>query len=325
MKTAQVFRLEAVTSLVRHREELTDEQLLDLLRSVLGCGRSSSARRSKRYRDGKRSSDTPSSVTASVEPTRQSVTNVTPERDDRHASVTPITPVPSVPPGPPSGSLSPSLPKEIAVGSEEPVRVSARAERRNGAAKSVVHLLVGGSGTACGAPFSTGVGSGGNDSREHVTCPACLATAEPGKVFRDWKKRPPTSLDDALEMPLEERCQLVLARPDVAQWIQPDKWPEVRLAVVSFRAAVGKPRLPVGSFGTDAGVKRLVELYAAGLSADDVCSAIPRVVASAWWRSGDAPRDLGSMTLTVVRRSLAEQPKAVEPEGLPRPMFGGQS
>lgn len=124
-------------------------------------------------------------------------------------------------------------------------------------------------------------------------------------------------------MPLEERCRHVLERPDRAQWIQPEQWPEVRLAASAFREAVKRPRMPLGRFDSDAGVKRLVELYAAGLTAEEVCGAIPAVVASAWFRS-DPPKDLGSLTLTVVRRALDAQP-APAIDGLPRAMFGGGS
>ncbi len=124
---------------------------------------------------------------------------------------------------------------------------------------------------------------------------------------RDWSKRPPTNCAEALEMPLQGRCQLILRDTHRAQWLEPEKWPEIRFAVVAFREAVKKPKLAVGTFATDLAVRRLVELYAAGLTADEVCGAIPLVVASPWWSSGDSPRDLGSISLTVVRRALAER------------------
>lgn len=121
-------------------------------------------------------------------------------------------------------------------------------------------------------------------------------------------------------MPLEARCKHVLDRPDRAQWIQPEQWAEVRLAASAFREAA-KKRMPLGTFNSDSGVKRLVELYAAGLTAEEVCGVIPAVVASAWFKS-DPPKDLGSLTLSVVRRALDAQP-APAIGGLPRAMFGG--
>jgi len=121
-------------------------------------------------------------------------------------------------------------------------------------------------------------------------------------------------------MPLVERARYVLANEHQAQWLQPEQWPEVRFAVVAFRDAVGKPNLRVGRYADDAGIKRLVELFAAECTGDEVCSALPLVVASAWWRQ--QPRDLGSISLRVVRQALAERP-ANDLASLPRKMFGG--
>jgi hypothetical protein len=139
---------------------------------------------------------------------------------------------------------------------------------------------------------------------------------------RDWSKRPPTNADEALEMPLQDRAELMLRDAFRAQFLEPHKWPEVRLAVVAFRDAVRKPRLAVGTYSTDPAVRRLVELYAAGLTADEVCDAIPRVVASPWWTSGDSARDLGSVSLVVVRKALAERPAQMQTAAV---LFGGGS
>lgn len=95
------------------------------------------------------------------------------------------------------------------------------------------------------------------------------------------------------------------------------------MAVVAYRAAVQKPNLRVGQYASDAGIRRLVELFAAGLTADEVCTAIPLVVASSWWTSGDTARDLGSITLTVIRRATPERPAGADLSALPRTMFGG--
>jgi hypothetical protein len=128
-------------------------------------------------------------------------------------------------------------------------------------------------------------------------------------------------------MPLQARSELILSDPYRATWLEPEKWPEVRMAIAGFRDAVKKPKLAIGSFGTDAGVKRLVELYAAGMTAEDVCTALPLVVASPWWTNGEGTRDLGSISLTVARRALSERKPAATSvlQGLPQPMFGGGS
>jgi hypothetical protein len=62
-KSPQVLRLEAIAALIRHRGELTDADLIDLLRTSLGCGRTPGARRAKRYRDARHASERDSSVT----------------------------------------------------------------------------------------------------------------------------------------------------------------------------------------------------------------------------------------------------------------------
>jgi hypothetical protein len=121
---------------------------------------------------------------------------------------------------------------------------------------------------------------------------------------RDWKAQPPRTLDDAREMPIQERAQHIQQRPDQAQWLQPEQWPEVRLAIAAYRSVIGKPRLAVGTYGSDSGVRRLVELYAAGLTPDEVCGGIPLVVASPWWSRDGVTRDLSSLSVAVLRREL---------------------
>lgn len=145
-----------------------------------------------------------------------------------------------------------------------------------------------------------------DESKEPVPFPASSsASASANDVPRDWAKRPPTSLDEAREMPLFERAQLVQQRPDQAQWLQPEQWAEVRLAIVAFRSATNQPRLAVGSYAADSGVRRLVELYASGMTPDEVCNAIPQIVASPWWTRDGSSRGLSSLTLEVLRRELA--------------------
>lgn len=141
---------------------------------------------------------------------------------------------------------------------------------------------------------------------------------------RDWTKRPPSSPADALQCPLELRSRLALDRDDVASWTAPESWPEVRMSLVAYRSAVKKPNERFLDYKRDPGIRALVALFAAGFSANDVCEVIPRIVASPWW--SEKPRDLGSITLTVVRRALAEVKKPEttgELAALPRPMFGG--
>jgi hypothetical protein len=272
-------------------------------------GRSSNAEKCARYRQRKATGvATPNDTLLDTHTTRVA-TGV--QHVSQPASDTVPAPRPSSPPlHSPSDSLTPSDPKESAAVSEGSDRSDAGAQKAAAASES------------CEATSGLGRTPSTGGAQSHGRAPAAEAA-----LHRDWSKRPPANLDDALEMPLQARAELVLRDPFRASYLDPHRWPEVRMAVVAFREAVRKPKLAVGLFSTDLGVRRLVELYAAGLTADEVCSAIPLVVASGWWTSGDSARDLGSISLTVLRRALAEHKPAPATDlaALPRQMFGGGS
>ena len=313
-------------------------------------GRSANAEKCARYRERRATRvatgvATPTDTHADTGPTRV-VTPVRPVSQPVSAAVS--TPL-GFPPAPPSGSPSESGSKEITAAAKEPENKPARepaAEQREGwnrALDTAARLIEEGNAEARRAlETTTWASEPVPPERVHTGCGGLLEPSEHGKrcdrcgevvgmaplapALRDWAKRPPRNLDEAREMPLEPRAQRVLAAPHEAQWLQPEQWAEVRLAAAAFRTAVNKPRMPLGRFDTDAGVKRLVELYAAGLTAEEVCGVIPAVIASEWFRSG-SPKDLGSLSLTVVRRALGEQAKPVAGDlaALPRKMFGGST
>jgi hypothetical protein len=103
MKSPQERRVLAILELIRNREEMTDDDLVQLLRTNLGIGRSASATRAKRYRDKRHAREH-----------HASVTNVTPKRDERNAQTPPV----SSPPLHSPSSLPPEKPKAFAVVSE---------------------------------------------------------------------------------------------------------------------------------------------------------------------------------------------------------------
>lgn len=114
----------------------------------------------------------------------------------------------------------------------------------------------------------------------------------------------PTSLESSLALPIRERCEFVLRRPDMAQWIQPERWPEV----MSFASAVGSalkftPRL--GRYDRDSGVRAAVELFAAGYTAPDLDLAAKASQSSSYFQQ-KAKRDLCAFTPAVVRILLAD-------------------
>jgi hypothetical protein len=120
------------------------------------------------------------------------------------------------------------------------------------------------------------------------------------------RRTEPRNLADALKLSANERCALLVARPDLAQWVEPGKWPEVVSTIGLFREITAQPRLPVGQYHADSGLRAVVALYAADppLSEAVVHASMRRVVGSEYWRRNGAKRGLQSLTLEVIRREL---------------------
>lgn len=132
--------------------------------------------------------------------------------------------------------------------------------------------------------------------REGVTSPAAAVE----------QKRFPRNLAEALEMAPHRRARLILERPDLAQWLQPERWPEVEAVLDAFRQAVGNATLSFGRYDRDSGVRAAVEFFATDppLDTGDVVRAVRAVVASPWWTKGGVRRGLSSITTEVLRREL---------------------
>lgn len=107
-------------------------------------------------------------------------------------------------------------------------------------------------------------------------------------------------------MPLVERAQLVLRDPRAAAQLRPEDWPETKQIAAAYGAAIGSPRT-LSELKRDSGLRAIVELIAAGYAVDDItwlASSVPR---EAWWRSGNRIRGLGSLSIEVASRALAER------------------
>lgn len=113
-----------------------------------------------------------------------------------------------------------------------------------------------------------------------------------------------TNLQDSLKVPIGQRAELLEQNRHLAEWLQPNRWPEVAAIAQRLASASGGP-MPVGSY-SDNGVKAVVALYAAGLSQADIERAVDVVTGEDWWRS--RRRGLSSLSLEVVRRALAPAP-----------------
>jgi len=123
----------------------------------------------------------------------------------------------------------------------------------------------------------------------------------------------PANLAEAMTWPIGARAEYVEQNRHLAEWVQPEAWPEVRaVAAALHEASGGKGGPRLGKFASDSGVKRLVELYAAGFTQAELEDVCRRVVKDPWWvADGGKQRSLGALTLEVVRRATAA-PGAVD-------------
>lgn len=150
---------------------------------------------------------------------------------------------------------------------------------------------------------------------------------EPRVREADLERPPkPRSLNQALELPVGSRAEFVEQNRHLAEWVQPEAWPEVKAVVAALHRASGGSGAPkAGKYGSDSGIKRVVELYAAGFSEAELVGVCERIVKDPWWvADGGKQRSLGALTVEVVRRATAAPGavdhavrKAAEPTGAP--------
>jgi hypothetical protein len=122
----------------------------------------------------------------------------------------------------------------------------------------------------------------------------------------------PTNLDEAILVPLTQRAQALKAEPYSAEWIQPQRWPETLEVVGRLHELAGLAPPKLGSYQADSAVRSAVELFAAGVTVEEILAALPQVVASDWWRQ--KRRDFGAVTPTVIRRAAPTSGPVVDPE-----------
>ena len=121
-------------------------------------------------------------------------------------------------------------------------------------------------------------------------------------------QRLPGNLEDALRVPVCERAALVVSGRVAAQWVQPERWPEVVEVAAALAEGEGRQPLPLGRYDHDAGVRAVVELYAAGFVPSDVKRVARKVPTQAWWTAGDRKRGLANLSAEVMRRGLDDHP-----------------
>jgi hypothetical protein len=118
--------------------------------------------------------------------------------------------------------------------------------------------------------------------------------------------------DAALALPIAERAKLVLASAREAQRLRPQQWPEARKIAEAYGGAVGRAR-PLSEMARDSGLRAILVLLAAGYPVADLEWVAANVPVQASWRSGERVRGLGSLSVEVVSRALAQRNAAPRP------------
>lgn len=114
-------------------------------------------------------------------------------------------------------------------------------------------------------------------------------------------ERRPANRSEAERIPIRQRAQLVIDNPHDGDWLDPHKWPEVILVVSKLHEAAGLPPPKLGRYAGDSAVRRAIELFASGVTVEEILHAIPHLVAQDWWTQ--KPRDFGAITPSVLRRA----------------------
>jgi hypothetical protein len=125
---------------------------------------------------------------------------------------------------------------------------------------------------------------------------------------KDPKKEPTkeATVVRAREAGVAERAKLVLADARRAQRLRPQDWAETRRIAEAYGRATGNVR-PLSEMQRDSGLRAILVLFAAGYSVADVEWVAVNVPTQAWWRGGERVRGLGSLSVEVVARALAER------------------
>jgi hypothetical protein len=112
------------------------------------------------------------------------------------------------------------------------------------------------------------------------------------------------SLAEALEVPIAERARYVLEHAHEAEWLEPQRWPELERLAAAYEASTGQ-KARLGRYHADAGVRAMVSHYAADYTPDELEHVYGAVASQRWFNEPGKRHGLSSVTVEVVRRTLA--------------------
>jgi hypothetical protein len=129
-------------------------------------------------------------------------------------------------------------------------------------------------------------------------------------------KKLPRDLKEALALPAAERAALLRRRPELSGKVAPDRWPEVAAIAAAFAEGAGLPKLYLGPYEKDEGVRRVVELLAIGFPQNGLEYVARTVPKQLWWTAGGKRLGLSSLSPEVVRRNMPSEdgrPRVLSP------------
>ena len=126
----------------------------------------------------------------------------------------------------------------------------------------------------------------------------------------------PRSREETLKLGIAKRATLVVQQPAFAAVTEPESWPEILSVAQAFAVATGTKQTHLGRYSRDAGVRALVELYAAGCTQSELEAVVKIVPKQAWWSAQGKRLGLSSLSIEVVRRNLPSSapPRTVSPQ-----------
>jgi hypothetical protein len=132
---------------------------------------------------------------------------------------------------------------------------------------------------------------------------ASRVTSQREEKRREGEENPQTPSGGLDSADLRERCRAALLNEYEARYREPHRWPEVVEAAEILHQGLGftgKP--PLGQFPKDSGVKRIVELFEAGFTIEDIKTAKPKLLEHGFLKSA---RKLHAVTPSILREVLS--------------------